>query len=100
MSCYGAGCPYNDDKNNRLGEFFLLRKEVNGMKNRIFTGFYNGTVGQDSNNNKLPSCNPIDKNAVKMQQQMINAAMVFQYMNKQEVFNAFNVVHQRIIVIL
>lgn len=31
-----------------------------------------------------------------MQKMMINAAMVFQYMNKQEVYEAFKAVHNRI----
>ncbi|CRK38099.1 hypothetical protein BN1723_004342 [Verticillium longisporum] len=87
----GTQCP-ND---NRASELFLLRKEVNGIKNRIFAGHYTG-VGRDPNDNKLPSCNPARKTYVEMQQQMINAAMVFQYMNKQETFDAFNAVHLRI----
>ncbi|KAK8134841.1 hypothetical protein PG984_006853 [Apiospora sp. TS-2023a] len=95
VSCYGTGCPAD----NRLGEFFVLRKEINGMKNRLFTGHYANDRFSDPNDNKLPSCGP-DKTAAEMQQQMVNAAMVFQYMNKQEVFDAFNVVHQRIIGIL
>ncbi|EEY16773.1 predicted protein [Verticillium alfalfae VaMs.102] len=91
VSCSGPQCP----DNNRVSELFLLRKEVNGIKNRIFTGHYTG-IGRDPNDNKLPSCNPIHKTYVEMQQQMINAAMVFQYMNKQETFDAFNAVHLRI----
>ncbi|RNJ52516.1 hypothetical protein D7B24_003364 [Verticillium nonalfalfae] len=91
VSCSGTQCP----DNNRASEMFLLRKEVNGIKNRIFAGHYTG-VGRDANDNKLPSCNPARKTYVEMQQQMINAAMVFQYMNKQETFDAFNAVHLRI----
>jgi hypothetical protein len=91
VSCKGSGCP----DNNRVGEFFLLRKEINGMKNRIFAGYYTG-IGADQNSNKLPSCDPTTQSAAKMQQQMIDAALVFQYMNKQEVFDAFNAVHLRI----
>ncbi|KAM0813307.1 hypothetical protein AB5N19_13300 [Seiridium cardinale] len=90
ISCKGSQCP--DD--NRVEEFFLLRTAINGIKNRIFTGHYTG-VGSDPNDNKLPSCSDT-KSAAQMQQMMTNAAMVFQYMNKQEVYTAFKAVHERI----
>ena len=33
VSCYGTACP--DTGSGRLSEFFLLRHEINGMKNRV-----------------------------------------------------------------
>ncbi|KAK6193972.1 hypothetical protein LQW54_011901 [Pestalotiopsis sp. IQ-011] len=95
ISCQGSQCP--DD--SRVGEFFLLRREINGIKNRIFTGHYTG-IGSDANDNKLPSCNSAKKDNEELRQTMINAAMVFQYMNKQEVYEAFKAVHNRILGIL
>ncbi|KAK7750553.1 hypothetical protein SLS62_007529 [Diatrype stigma] len=96
VSCSGSNCP----DANRLNEFFLLRSEINGFKNRIFTGHSSGP-GFNPNDDKLPRCNNTKiPDPKQMQQQMILGAMVFQYMNRQEVFDAFNAVHARIQAIL
>ncbi|KAL1600665.1 hypothetical protein SLS60_007053 [Paraconiothyrium brasiliense] len=89
VSCDGTACPAGA----RLSEFFLLRHEINGMKNRIISGHYTG-IGSDGNDNKLPSCNP-DKSPVEMQQQMVNAALVVQYLREQAVFDSFSTVNNR-----
>ncbi|KAH7083710.1 hypothetical protein FB567DRAFT_499132 [Paraphoma chrysanthemicola] len=89
VSCFGSACPDTD----RLSEFFLLRKEINGMKNRIISGHFTG-IGSDGNDNKLPSCNP-SRSAAEMQQQMINAALVVQYLRQPAVFDSFNTVNNR-----
>ncbi|RDW63247.1 hypothetical protein BP6252_10792 [Coleophoma cylindrospora] len=92
VSCSGTACP--DTGRGRLHEFFLLRHEINGMKNRIISGYFTG-IGADANNNKLPSCNPASKTAPQMQQQMINAALVVQYLREEAVFDSFNEVNNR-----
>ncbi|KAF2495331.1 hypothetical protein BU16DRAFT_618169 [Lophium mytilinum] len=92
VSCFGTACP--DPGRGRLSEFFLLRHEINGMKNRIISGHFTG-IGSDGNNNKLPSCNPGSKSAAEMQQQMVNAALVVQYLREQAVFDSFNTVNNR-----
>jgi hypothetical protein len=116
VSCSGTACP--DTGSGRLSEFFLLRHEINGMKNRvrqappahfqshsnltrpqIISGHYTG-IGADKNSNKLPSCNPDTKTAAQMQQQMINAALVVQYLREPAVFNSFNTVNNRMKAIL
>jgi hypothetical protein len=61
---------------------------------QIISGYYKG-IGADANSNKLPSCNIDRKTADQMQQQMIDAALVVQYLREQAVFNAFNIVNNR-----
>ncbi|TPX17800.1 uncharacterized protein E0L32_002901 [Thyridium curvatum] len=89
VSCGGGSCP---DQGGRLSEFFLLNNKLNGFKAIVFAGYYKKST---DDNNKLPRC--ADTNDIQdMQQQMVRAALVFQYLNRQEVFNAFKAVHDRI----
>ena len=61
---------------------------------QIISGHFKG-IGSDANDNKLPSCNPDSKSAAEMQQQMVAAALVVQYLRKQAVFDSFNAVNNR-----
>ena len=61
---------------------------------QIISGHFTG-IGADANDNKLPSCNPASKTAPEMQQQMVNAALVVQYLREQAVFDSFNEVNDR-----
>ena len=69
------------------------------MRPQIVSGHYTG-IGADKNSNKLPSCNPATKSAAQMQQQMITAALVIQYLREPAVFNSFNTVNNRMKAIL
>ncbi|KAF7549466.1 hypothetical protein G7Z17_g6355 [Cylindrodendrum hubeiense] len=86
VSCKGGRlCPAD-----RSSEFFLLRKEVNGAKSRVFAGYQ-----PTGSSMKLPSCSD-EMSYLQIQQQMIDVALVFKYMNTQAVFDSFNAVHLRI----
>lgn len=91
VSCKGGGCPDPD----RVSEFFLLKGSLNSMKSLILTGTWVGR-GKNGNDNKLPRCGGNGMRLKDMQGQMIKAAMVYQYLNRQEVFDMFVVVHRRI----
>ncbi|CAJ2513529.1 Uu.00g016480.m01.CDS01 [Anthostomella pinea] len=93
ISCSGRSpCPASDG--SRLSEFFLLRDKINKIKNQILTGYYDDETFANENSDKLPSCSAAKKSD-EQQQMMIAASLAFQYMQREEVFDAFNVVNER-----